>query len=257
MARNVRERLNGLFSQGRSTDIVDATDVADALRHLRPTTVTQLAQYAGQSAEELDGTFELLPLSIRMELHDVKAIVLSDDDPASDHFGHTVTARAVPLVNACAESVLRSGDPAGTAVHIAAIAAAQEALDIPLINAGAAGSDWLGEAVVTATVSEVDSKRGRARLQLINGSSLEPLPHVAEISYDIHGDVHAGTRADVKMAVHRLLTGAQRPKLPHHTLWVLVRDDRLVDVADEPESLPKQGGLAAIAEVRQVSFTTS
>jgi hypothetical protein len=107
----VLEDLKDAFTRAKSSKSRQgARATTEALDQLRETTVTEIARFAGQSLEELDATFELLPLGTRLALEQVGALELIDS--AGDTFGVRVRPFAVDLVNAANERVMASAAPA-------------------------------------------------------------------------------------------------------------------------------------------------
>ncbi len=80
-------------------------ELQGALTALRPGNVRTLARFSGQTLDELDATFELLPIGTRLALDRAGALQLLDDEGGA-RFGVKALPVSVELVQLAAEQTL-------------------------------------------------------------------------------------------------------------------------------------------------------
>lgn len=97
----LRRRLESASSR-RWRYVVSAEQ--DALDRLGPDVVSILARYEGQTLDELNATFELLPLGTRLALDQVGALELLDNE-GEGKYGVQVLPFALDLVAAAGSRV--------------------------------------------------------------------------------------------------------------------------------------------------------
>ncbi len=80
-------------------------ELEGVLAVLRPHNVQTLARFSGQTLDELDATFELLPIGTRLALDRAGALQLLDDEGGA-RFGVKALPVSVELVQLAAEQTL-------------------------------------------------------------------------------------------------------------------------------------------------------
>lgn len=178
-----------------------------ALDELRPAVVATLARFAGQTVDELDATFELLPVGTRLALEQAGALEVLDDEGGS-RFGVRALPFAAELVNAASERTLAVDDPEELAQAVAAVATGELALSLAVDKSAASGAsdpDVIGlvKSQARAERTDVDSNVGWLRM-LDPQDKEKPSDSLPEIPFAldlVKAPLHAGDLANVVMAV--------------------------------------------------------